>query len=294
MSTSKIVAVTGVTGKQGGAVARKLLELGHKVRGITRNTASPSAVKMAEKGVEMVNADMGDLESMKTAFTGVDSVFVVTQMSMFNHKTEVKQGKIAADAAKSTGVNHFVFTSVGNSENAPNVPHFASKWEIERYIRDQLQLPYTIIRPSFFMENYQRHGQMAPANGTIKGMIPGNVKLQMIAVEDIGKVAATAIDHRDKYLNQVIELSGDELTGNEMADVLSKVSGEPYTYSHWWLFRYVLRHFVRGMGAMADFFVKVGYKADIPKLRQEFPELQTWETWLNKNGFAKDEPSSSS
>lgn len=86
MSTSKLVAVAGVTGKQGKAVASKLLELGHKVRGLTRNVSSPNAIKMAQNGIEMVNADMEDVDSLKAAFAGTDSVFVVTTPGMFDAK----------------------------------------------------------------------------------------------------------------------------------------------------------------------------------------------------------------
>jgi uncharacterized protein YbjT (DUF2867 family) len=233
MSTVKLVAVTGITGKQGGAVARKLLELGHKVRGLTRNTSSPSAIKLAQSGIEMVSADMEDVNSLKAAFAGADSVFVVTTPGVSNAKIEVKQGKNAADAAKATGITHFVFSSVGNSENAPDVPHFASKRQVEVYVQDKLKLPYTIVRPSFFMENYALDGQMAPSNGVLKGFIPANYKLQMVAVEDIGKVAAIALSNREKYLNQIIELSGDELTGDEMASALTNVTGKTFTYKYW-------------------------------------------------------------
>lgn len=86
MSTVKLVAVTGITGKQGGAVARKLLELGHRVRGLTRNASSPSAIKLAQSGIEMVSADMEDVDSLKAAFAGADSVFVVTTPGVFNAK----------------------------------------------------------------------------------------------------------------------------------------------------------------------------------------------------------------
>lgn len=127
---------------------------------------------------------------------------------------------------------------MGNSENAPNVPHFASKRQVEVYVRNELKLPHTIVRPAFFMENYDRNGQMAPSNGIINGLIPSNHKLQLVAVEDIGKVAAMALANREKYLNRIIELSGDELTGDEMASALIKVTGETYTYKYWWLYRY--------------------------------------------------------
>ncbi|KAI8059550.1 hypothetical protein BC940DRAFT_342435 [Gongronella butleri] len=271
MSSDPIIAVMGITGQQGGAVAKKLLDLGCKVRGITRNTSSPSATKWSSQGVEMVEADLNDIESLKKALAGATSLFLVTQVHLFNSKKEVKEGKNAIDAAKAAGVNDIVFTTVGNASNAPTVPHFASKYELEQYIQAN-GFKYTFVRPSFFMENYSPTGQMsfmAPKNGVIKGMIPGDVKLQMIAMEDIGNVAAIALSNRDKYAGRTIELSGDELTGDELAATLTKVT--------------VVRYVVRDLGFMSDFFVSTGYVADIPQLRKEFPDLQTWEQWVTKN-----------
>ncbi|KAI8059549.1 hypothetical protein BC940DRAFT_313553 [Gongronella butleri] len=283
--SAPIIAVTGITGQQGGAVAKKLLALGCKVRGITRNTSSPSATKWSNQGVEMVAADMKDSESFKKALDGATSMFLVTQVHMFNSDNEYKEGKNAIDAAKAAGVNDIVYSAVGNASNAPQVPHFASKHKVEQYIQSN-GFKYTFVRPAFFMENYSPTGQMpamAPKDGVIKGLIPGDVKLQMVATEDIGNVAAIALSDRDKYAGRTIELSGDELTGDEMAATLTKVTGKPYKYSYWGVFRYFLRYIVRDMAHMADFFVSTGYAGDIPQLRKEFPDLQTWEQWVTKN-----------
>ncbi|RUS15650.1 hypothetical protein BC937DRAFT_92184 [Endogone sp. FLAS-F59071] len=284
----KLITVIGITGKQGGAVAKHLLQSGFKVRGLTREVSTPKAKSWAEKGVEIVAADLDDVESLKSAFQGTYGVFLVTaNPTSLGPKNETKYGKNAADASKFASVQHFVFSSVGNASEAPNVPHFQSKYLIERYIADELRLPHTIIRPAFFYENYDKAGFTPPRNGSLTGFIRNDVKLQMVAVDDIGVFVDLAFRKPDKYLGKVVELSGDELTGDEMADVLTKVTGEKYSYSVWWFFKWVLRYVAADMREMAKFFEEVGYKADIPALRKEHPELQTWETWLRLNQFEK-------
>ena len=78
MSNSKLVLVTGVTGKQGGAVARALLEKGHRVRGMTRNVDGAAAKAVAALGVDLVTGDFGAPDSLSTATTGVDTVFAMS------------------------------------------------------------------------------------------------------------------------------------------------------------------------------------------------------------------------
>lgn len=74
----KIIVVTGITGKQGGATAQALLDKGFKVRGITRNVDSSRAKSWVEKGVELTTADLNDQASLEKAFEGAYGVFLIT------------------------------------------------------------------------------------------------------------------------------------------------------------------------------------------------------------------------
>ena len=67
MANSKLVLVAGVTGQQGGAVARSLIEKGHRVRGLTRNVDGAAAQAVAALGVELVKGDFGDPASLAAA-----------------------------------------------------------------------------------------------------------------------------------------------------------------------------------------------------------------------------------
>jgi uncharacterized protein YbjT (DUF2867 family) len=77
MANSKLALVTGVTGKQGGAVARALIAKGHRVRGMTRNVESDAARAVAALGVDLVAGDFRDSDSLAAAVAGVDTVFAM-------------------------------------------------------------------------------------------------------------------------------------------------------------------------------------------------------------------------
>jgi uncharacterized protein YbjT (DUF2867 family) len=135
------------------------------------------------------------------------------------------------------------------------------------------------------------HNWSRPAilNGTLssRGMRPEKT-MQSIAAEDIGAFAALAFADPEKYLGRTIELSGDELTELQTAQVFSKVIGRPVTLA------------AAGAGpsprtddemkAMFDFFNGEGYSADIPDLRKLHPGLLSLEQYLRKNGWENAQP----
>jgi len=114
------VVVTGSTGKQGGAVARGLLERGHKVRAVTRDPNSKQAKSLANAGAALVAASLGDAARIREALAGATSLFAVTTPSG-GTAAEIRQGIAAADAAKAAGV-HLVFTSVGSAKFSRPLP----------------------------------------------------------------------------------------------------------------------------------------------------------------------------
>src|SRR5687767_12375199 len=95
-----LVTVLGATGLQGGAVARRLLEAGYRVRAITRNPASGRAAALAAAGAEVRKADMFDAASLVDAFTGATAAFGVQNHHISGYDGEIRQGKNVADAVK--------------------------------------------------------------------------------------------------------------------------------------------------------------------------------------------------
>jgi uncharacterized protein YbjT (DUF2867 family) len=146
--------VCGATGNQGGAVARSLLDRGFRVCGLTRDPEKPEAQVLTEQGAEVVQGDMEDRSAMDRVLEGTYGVFSVQNFWEVGYDREVQQGKTVADAAKAAGVEHFVYSSVGSAHRQTGIPHFDSKLEVEEYVR-QIELPYTILRPVFFMQNWE-------------------------------------------------------------------------------------------------------------------------------------------
>ena len=286
---NEIIAVTGATGQQGRAVAKKLLEDGWKVRALTRDPNKPAAQELKSLGAEIFPGDMDNSAELDAAFEGAYGVFSVQNFWLPNvgFEGEVRQGKAVADAANAAGVQHLVYSSVGSAHRGMGQKHFESKWIIEQYIHG-LDIPYTILRPVAFMENYN-WSRAQILNGAFIGMGARPEKgLQLIAVEDIGVFVALVFANRNQYLGRTLELAGDELTELQIADTFTKVIGRPVTLnlpSH-----EVGRQPDEEMIAMFNFFNGQGYDADIPALRKLHPGLLNLEQYLRKNGWENQQP----
>jgi uncharacterized protein YbjT (DUF2867 family) len=286
---NKLIAVTGATGQQGGAVARKLLADGWKVRALTRDLNKPAAQELASFGAEVVAGDMENRAELDAAFKGAYGVFSVQNFWLPNvgFEGEVRQGKNVADAAKEAGVGHLVYSSVGAAHRGMGQKHFESKWIIEQHIHS-LNIPYTILRPAAFFENFNWE-RAAILNGTFNalGLRPEKER-QLIAVEDIGVFAELAFANPEEYGGKTIELAGDALTESQLADTFAKVIGRPV--------KLAIpaggsgRRPDEEMTAMFNFFNGEAYHADIPALRKLHPGLLTLEQYLRKNGWENAEP----
>src|SRR5580765_821516 len=257
MSQELTVVITGSTGKQGGAVARGLLERGHKVRAVTRDTNSSQAKSLAGAGATLVAASLGDATGIKEALGGATSLFAVTTPSG-GTDAEIRQGIAAADAAKAAGV-HLVFTSVGSANQQTGIPHFDSKYEVEKHIA-KIGVRATILAPVSFMENlYFAKEQLA--KGIYAAALPATRTLAQVAVADIGAVAVRVLEDAGRFTGKRFDLAGDELTGNDIVAILARVTGRPFAYH-----QVPLDVIRQGMGEdgarMYEWFDRVGFTVD--------------------------------
>jgi uncharacterized protein YbjT (DUF2867 family) len=279
----KTVLVTGATGQQGGAVAQALLPGGWKVRALTRDPQKPAALALASQGVEMLPGDLMQTPAeLASAFEGVYGVFSVQNFWESGPAGEVQQGKNLAEAAKIAGVQHLVYSSVGGAERGSGLSHFESKWEIENHIQ-ALGLPATVLRPTFFMSNFQNLLRAEGEALTLALALPPEKGLQMVAVEDIGALAALAFAQPEKFTGQALELAGDELTLPQMAGVLKRVLDRPVQFFSLPLDQ--LRSMNAEVANMFEWLGQGGYQADIPALRAIYPGLLNFETWLQRTGW---------
>jgi uncharacterized protein YbjT (DUF2867 family) len=287
-NADKAVLVTGATGRQGGAVIRHMLPKGWQLRALTRNPSNHAAQELARRGVEVVQGDLEDPASLDRASRGVYGIYSVQDFWSIGAKREVLQGKNLADAAKKAGVKHFVYSSVGGAERSTGIPHWESKWEVEKHIR-QLALPATIFRPAAFMDMYYLDQvEIGILNGKLADFIRADKPYQAIATDDIGAFVALAFECPEQFMGKALEIAGSELTNAEAAKVFSRVLGKPVKYQKLPL---LLARLVLGneFYTMFRWFNNYGCKADIAALRRDYPQihLQTLEEWLRKEGWDK-------
>ena len=282
-NVERLVLVAGATGRQGGAVARSLLNRGFRVRALTRDPQKPAAQALAQQGAEIVQGDMDDRSAMDRVLEDAYGVFSVQNFGETGPEGEVTQGKILADAAKVAGIQHFVYSSVGSSYRETGIPHFESKWQIEKHVRN-VGLPYTILRPVFFMHNWEMMREQILASGTLAQPLDPDKPLQQVAAEDLGAFAALAFEQADEWMGREVDLAGDQQTMPEITETFSRVTGREIHYSQapW---DQIEEQMGEELTVMWRWFNVVGYEADITALRQEYPKLTSFERYLRSHGW---------
>ncbi|MDX8517003.1 NmrA/HSCARG family protein [Mesorhizobium dulcispinae] len=278
MTTKRTVLVTGATGQQGGAVARALLSRGHSVKALTRRPDSDAARRLASAGANIVAGDLADTASVVDAAKGIDTMFLMGNSYEAGMEEETRQGIIAADAAKAAGIGHLIYSSVADADKKTGIPHFESKYLVERHIIG-LGIPFTISAPVAFMENAVAPWSAgALSQGTYAFALPAERPLQLVALADIGAFVTALAERRESVFGKRFDFAGDELSGQEQARILSQAIGRPITYQE--IPIAVARQQSEDAAAMFEWFDRVGYDVDIAALRKDFPEVR-WHSFAD-------------
>lgn len=220
------ILVTGSTGTIGSQVLNQLSGSGFDIRGLTR---SPHKAQFPA-GITPVAGDLGDIDSFRAALDGVSTLFLLVP----NVADELTQGMQALTAAHEAGVKGIVYLSVYKGDTYADVPHFASKNTVERMI-DALDLPATVLRPAYFIQNDLR--QKDPLlNAGVYGMPVGDKGISMVDVRDIGEAAALELLRRERapepLARETYALVGpDVLSGIDVASIWSEALGRPIRYA---------------------------------------------------------------
>src|SRR6516162_76434 len=225
MTNDRTILITGVTGNQGGAVAQALQGTGFHLRGLTRKPDSQRAAALARQGIEIVKGDLDDEATLRRGLAGAWGVFGVQNAGEAGVEREEAQGKRLATLAREAGVEHYVYTSVGSAHKQTGVPHFDNKWRIEETVRGLRFPSHVILRPVFFMENL-----LAPFSlqgSTLAWALGPGVKLQMIALDDIGWFGARAFTDAAALNRRELDLAGDVRTMPEATEILTEALGQP-------------------------------------------------------------------
>ena len=216
--------VTGSTGTIGSLVVRGLAAQGAHVHALTRHPDR----SLFPAGVTAIKGDMTDIPSMRAALKNVDTLFLLNAVVA----DEVTQAISTLSLARAAGIQRIVYLSVLNCDIFTDVPHFTGKYTVERMI-EQLDLPATVLRPSYFMQNdaMQKDGLLKQGR---YGMPLGDVGVAMVDVRDIAEIAVASLLRRARAKaplpREVIEIAGPEaLTADALATLWSSVLGKPIT-----------------------------------------------------------------
>ncbi|AEO66450.1 fc10bd08-5de6-46f2-81e3-354333392e8f [Thermothielavioides terrestris] len=243
---SQLLVVLGATGQQGGSVANFVLSdpalsARYKVRGVTRDPSKPAAEALKAKGAEVVEGDLDNPESLKTALAGADTVFITTR-TIYDDQTkerEVRQGKAAADAAVAGGAKYIIYSTEVHCEVISNgkyrVAAYDSRAEVEAYIRS-LPVKSAFFAPGSFMQNFA--GAMGPRPVAdqpgvyaISSILPGDAPAPWIdAAADTGKFVGAILADPDRFAGQTLWAASEVLSYNQVAAKISAATGKTVNY----------------------------------------------------------------
>lgn len=284
---SRKLLVIGATGKQGGALIESLLvkKSSFDIYGLTRDKASPSATKLSERGVHMIEGNVSNpLPIFKQLGKDVYGVFSVTTLS----KDEEGEAKPLIDAAIDNNVRHFVYTSADrggpakSDEDPTIVPHFITKFNVEKYLiasaaKSQQGMIWTILRPVAFMDNFS-----PDFLGKVMGRIMSNnrdVPMQLISTKDIGRIAARVLEEPHRYSGRAVTLAGDSLTFPEVDKIFKEEVGHGAPIAPSILVTVAL-FFQDDFKKMTQWVQEGGYAGDMGYIQKETPGLMDFRTWL--------------
>jgi uncharacterized protein YbjT (DUF2867 family) len=219
------ILVTGATGRVGRQVVQQLVKRGADVRVLVRD---PSKAGFPA-GVAVVQGDLLDIDALRTALSGVNTLFLLNAVA----GDEFTQALIALNIAREQGVERVVYLSVIHSDHFVNVPHFAVKSGAERMI-ERMGFGATILRPTYFIDNEHMIKDVILNHG-VYPMPIGSKGVAMVDIRDIAEVAAIELIRREqasaKLPIETINLVGpDTLTGSDVAAIWSDVLGRTVAY----------------------------------------------------------------
>jgi uncharacterized protein YbjT (DUF2867 family) len=212
-----MILIIGATGQTGGAAAKSLVAAGQKVRAAVRNPAKAEGLR--QLGIEVIQADAEDPDTLRPALEGVDKVLLATTSD--ERVPEVQRKAI--DTAKAAGVGHIAKISALAATTDSPVRLLRVHGVADEYLRNS-GVAYTLIQPVFFMQNLlMSAGTIAAQNAII--MPTGNGKMAQIDVRDIGTFAATVLSQPGHENKTYLISSRDSVSAAEGAERLSLAIG---------------------------------------------------------------------
>jgi len=310
MPDSRIIAVVGATGAQGGGLVRAILADragGFIPRAITRKAGGDKAAELRKLGAEVVEADLDDETSLAKAFDGAWGAYCVTNYwEHFTPAREVSQAHNMAQAAKAAKLQHVIWSTLEDTRRRVplsdsrmptlmekyKVPHFDAKGDADSMFAEA-GVPTTYLLTAFYWENliYFGMGPKKGPDGKYALTLPmSTARLSGISAEDIGKCAYGIFKQGTKWTGKRVGIAGDHVTGAQMAADLSKALGKDVAYNE--VSPAVYRGFgfpgADDLGNMFQYYAEFEQEfvaaRSLDTARSLNPELLSFRAWLAKYG----------
>ena len=309
MANQKTIVVFGATGAQGGGIARAILadpNTNYKVRAVTRDANSGKAKELAALGAEVISCDIDNDADVQKAFDGAQAAYCVTfYWAHFSPEREMAEIASMANAAMEADTQHVIWSTLEDTrkwvpledDRMPTlhgkykVPHFDGKGASDHLFTDA-GVPTTFLLTSFYWDNfiYFGSGPQKLPDGRLAITFPmADKKLPGIAAEDIGKCAYGILKRGADFIGKRVGIAGEHLTGAQLAEAFTKALGREVIYND--VPADVYRSFpfpgADDLGNMFQF--KRDFESyfcgirDVGFSRELNPELQNFDTWLERN-----------
>src|SRR5438445_8857741 len=218
-------AITGITGRAGGIVARTLLTAKEPVRAVVRDAGK--GAPWLERGCELALAEMNDVAALAAAFEGAEGVFVLPP-PIFDPEPGFPEARATANAVRSaleaTHPSKVVcISTIGAQATRPNL---LTQLRLMEQALGGLGIPITFLRPAWFMENAAWDVASARQTGVIASFLqPLNKPVPMVATADVGRVAAELLQ-QNWTGRRVVELEGpSRFAPRDVAAAFGKILG---------------------------------------------------------------------
>ncbi|KDQ60861.1 hypothetical protein JAAARDRAFT_55600 [Jaapia argillacea MUCL 33604] len=304
----RTVLVVGATGKQGSAVISFLSQSqsDFRILALTRKASSPAAQSLIRDSVSPVEGDLDKPDTIRKIFVdasstgGIWGIFVILAFPGLgvNADAEESQGILLVNLAVEFQVKTFIFSSVERGGEAFD-DHLtldrAAKVKIENHLRSSDNLSWTILRPAFFMENFD--GAIGKVTTTVLQQgLKADTKLQLIAVEDIAHVACAIFENPEPYDHKIIVVVGDILTTAEQDQSYLRATGRHLPSVPSFLGKALLATNSHTKALISDMerihgdrsIMEEGYQELLTTVRSIYPHMQTFEEWARNRGRKDD------
>ncbi|MCY6991663.1 NmrA family NAD(P)-binding protein [Staphylococcus argensis] len=265
----KKILVIGATGKQGYAVVQALLEREYSVRAFTRNKENERLKALDSERLDIFEGDLNSADDLRDAMSDVDGVYSVQPIHRDDVQVELQQGRNIMKSAKAQGIEHIVYSTAGGVNRDRTGPHFEILAQLENELADS-GLHYTLVKPSFFMDNFLRIVQKEDEHLYIPEFITPNIPFAMISTRDIAQIAMHVFEHPQQYDGQSLEIASDKRTLNDIVSTFETVTDIPTS---------IRGEFTSGT-AERSWLEEKGYKVDFELMSEINPDRLTLDRWI--------------